>query len=170
MTRRRGFRAPLLIALVASLGALQGCTENTARGNDREAGLSPPEPPAEVASVSDAIDGVVGLHPQVMSDADLGNVPAVANGCHFKMTRVDHPVAAYGSTAVLKLNGKLVTLSGSGEEPSGLRRYSADGVTVTLRPLDDPRSDGDAFPAELVLWLPDASHELGYHGFSVCGG
>lgn len=154
----------MILPLVLGL-AVAGCTENTAPGNDREAHLDPPASQAEVVSAGAAIEGVATrlLFPQTMTDADLGVIPDAGNVCVFRMTRVDHPVAVYASTAVIKLNDKLVSLPTTGEG-----RYEADGVTVTVRSLKERAGDGKPFPAEFVLRLPDAPNELGFHGFAEC--
>jgi hypothetical protein len=150
-----------LVVLALSLGA---CTENTAPGNDREARLSPPEPPAEVASVEAALEGAGGgLYPEVMTDPDLGRVADRGTRCLFRFTRVGLPVFAYGTTGVIKLNGKLVPLPHTGEG-----QFAEGGVAVTVRSLDDDADVAEPFHAELVLWLPEKDHELGYHGFAEC--
>lgn len=158
--KRTGLIPLIVLGLLAS-----ACTDNTAPGNDREAKLSSPEPAAEVTSVAAATEGVgtALLIPQTMTDADLGNIPATARRCVFRMTRVGLPVLAYGSTGVLKLNDKLVSLPATGGG-----RYGAEGVTVTVRPLSENQRDGESFVAEFVLRLPHAPHERGYHGFSEC--
>lgn len=158
---RAGLVSTVLVGLWVS-----GCTDNEAPGNDREAGLSSPEPPAELAPAGAAIEGVVTglLQPQVFTDADLRNVPEVGDRCIFSFTRVGLPILVYGSTAVLKLNGKAVALPAAGDG-----EYAADGVTLTLRPLEDDPGAGELFSSELVLRLPGADHELGYHGYSRCG-
>ena len=79
------------------------------------------------------------------------------------MTRVGLPVLVYGSAAVVKLNDKIVTLPAA-----GAGRFAADGVTATVRPLDDEAPARGQFAAEFVLRLPGAANELGYHGFSEC--
>lgn len=158
---RRTRVLPLLVlGLVAA-----ACTENTAPGNDREAELSPPEAPAEVAGVGAAIEGVGTelLVPQTMTDADLRNVRDMEYRCVFRFTRVGLPVFAYGSTGVVKLNDKLVPIPATADG-----RYAAEGVTVTVRPLTRDAGGGEPFVGELVLRLPNAPHERGYHGFSEC--
>lgn len=159
MSRVRVLGSLVLALLVA------GCPENSAPGNDREAELAPPEPPAEVSSVGSAIGGVATglLIPQTMTEADLANLPDVEVRCQFRFTTVGLPIVAYGSAAVLKLNGKLVPLPATGDG-----RYAADGVTVTVRPLEEETVDGEPFATEFVLRLPEASDELGYHGYSTC--
>ena len=152
--------APLVLALLVA-----ACPDNSAPGNDREADLAPADPAAEGSSVGAAIEGVATelLFPQPWTDADLEYVPAAGVRCLYRFTTVGLPVLAYGSTAVLKLNGKLLSLPATGEG-----RFSAAGLTVTVRPLDAETSDGESFATEFVLRLPDAPDELGYHGFSVC--
>ena len=155
-----------LTGLLALGLILTGCPENSARGNDREAELSPPKPGAEISTVGAAIDGVANvlLVPQAMTDADLEKLAPGGVRCLFRFTTVGLPVLAYGSSAVLKLNGTLAALPAAGDG-----RYAADNVTVTVRPLDQEAVNGEAFATEFVLRLPEASGELGYHGFSVCG-
>ena len=158
MTRVR--LLPLALGLLAA-----ACVENTAPGNDREARLDPPAAPAEMASAAEAIEGVATalLFPQTLTDADLGAVPGAAEHCLFRFTRVGLPVLAYGSSAVLKLNDRLVELPALAEG-----RYGAAGVDVTVQPLDDDETGGERFAAEFVLRLADAPDELGYHGFAEC--
>ncbi len=152
---------------VALLGVLaSGCVDNVAPGNDREAGLEPPAAPAEVAAAATALAGVATelLQPEIMTDADLGAAPDVGGSCLFRFTEVGFPAVAYGTSAVLKLNGKLVPLPGAGDG-----RYSDAGIDVTVRPIEESASAGAQFPAEFVLRLPDAPNELGFHGFASCG-
>ena len=151
---------PLLAAVLAT-----GCVENPAPGNDREAELEPPAPPAQVASPAEVLSGVsVALvMPETMSDADQGALPDVGASCRFHMTEVGFPVAVYGSRAAMKLNGKLVSLPGEAEG-----RYGAAGISVTFRPLADAAEGEGTYPAEMVLRLPGAPNELGFHGFATC--
>lgn len=163
------FRAAPAFAL-ALLAAT--CTENTAPGNDREAALSRPEPPSDIAEAPTATEGVATdlLIPQTMTDADVRNAPDVGEPCVFRFTRVGLPVFVYGSAGVVKLNGKLVALPAARERGphTDARRYAADPVAVTVRPLEGTASDGGRVAAELVLRLDDAAHELGYHGYAEC--
>ena len=81
-----------------------------------------------------------------------------------RFTRVGLPVLAYGgASAVIKLNDRLVPLPATGEG-----RYSAGGVTVTVRPLDEEPAGEEAFETELVVRFPGTPDELGYHGYSRC--
>lgn len=160
MARISTFSSLLLVGLFAT-----ACEENSAPGNDREAQISPPEKPAELVSLGEAIEGVGAdlLLPQAMTDADLRNVPAEAKDCLFGYTQVSEPVFAYGATGVLKVNHKLAPLPAS---PDG--RYSAEHVTVVVRPIEEPREGGEPFEAQLVVSLPGADHERGFHGSSRC--
>ena len=153
-----------LLRLTALGLIVSGCEKNSAPGNDREAQLSPAEPPAEVSSVGAAITGVATnlLIPQTMMDAELRNLPG-GERCLFGFARVGLPVLAYGSTAVLKLNDRLVPLPASGDG-----RYAADDVSVSFRPIEDDPEDGEPFATEFVLRLPGAEHEQGYRGYSRC--
>lgn len=157
------------LAVGASLVA-GACLSNPAPGNDREAELDPPASPAEMAPVETALTGVDVslLHPQIITGPDRTAVPEQPGRCAFRFTTVGFPVFFYsrapGAAGVLKLNGKLVSLEGGADG-----RFASGGVSVHLRPLDtDARTDG-RHRAELILRLPGAPHELGYHGFSECG-
>lgn len=149
---------------------LAGCVENTSPGNDRESQLDRAAPAAELVSASAAIAGVETslLKPETMTEADVNSLGAGPNACVFRMTRVGYPVFIYsgGATAsgTLKLNGKLVTLSGAGE---GV--FETGGVQVHLRPLEEAEGAGQR-GAELVLLLPGAPNELGFSGFAECAG
>jgi hypothetical protein len=154
-----------ILLILASGVLLSGCVDNAAPGNDREASLDPPSTGAEVAAVGEALEGVATelLAPQIMTDADLRNLPQAGDRCLFRFTRVGHPVFVYGaSTGTIKLNGKLVPLPARGSD-----RYAEEGVRVTVRPLDERKATGQ-FGVELVLRLQGAPDELGYHGFSEC--
>ncbi|HSM05307.1 MAG TPA: DUF6692 family protein [Longimicrobiales bacterium] len=152
--------AALLVALIAA----SGCVDNPAPGNDREAELDPPPSAAPLVATSAAIEGIDPrlLMPEIMTEADQGAFTDLGAFCRFRMTRVGFPVVAYGSSAILKLNGRLVELARVSEG-----RYAADGVEITLRPLEE-RSDEVLFDAEFVLRLPGAPNELGFHGFGEC--
>lgn len=154
-----------LAGTLAILGLVSGCTENIAPGNDREAALDAPEPPARVAGAGAALAGVsTGLiKPEPMTQADLGSLPAIDGACRFRMTKVGFPTLVYGSSAVIKLNGRLVPLSAVGAS-----RYASDGVEVSVRPLEPADDDGGRFEAEFVLRLPGVPDELGFHGYSQC--
>lgn len=154
-----------LVRLVMLGLIISGCEENSAPGNDREAQLSPPSPPAEIASVGAAIEGVENdlLLPQPMTNGDLRNVPGGTGGCFFSYTRVGLPVVAYGAAATVKLNDKLVPLTALGEG-----QFGAGELSVTVVPMEEPRRDGEPFVVQMVLWLPGADHERGFQGFSRC--
>ena len=86
----------------------------------------------------------------------------MASPCVFRMNAVGEPVVVYDpQQAVVKLNGKLVAFPASGGDT-----YAADGVTVTVRPLE-PEPEG-SFEAEFVLRLSGATDELGYRGYADC--
>lgn len=158
-------RAHSALVIAAALLAA-ACNDNAAVGNDRESELDPPAEPAEVMAAGAALRGIATslVVPQIMTPADQPNVPAVANPCVFRMTAVGEPVVVYGpGQAVVKLNGMLVPLPAS-----GAGSYTADGVTVTVRPLDGEAGTEAAFEAEFILRLPGAKDELGYHGYADC--
>lgn len=156
---------PRAAALAAGLVVAAGCIDNPAPGNDREAELDPPARAAEVATAEAAISGVATglLKPEIMTDADLESAPRIEDRCTFRFTRVGFPVLVYGSSGVLKLNGKLVVLPRVGDG-----RYGAGGVEVRVRPLDGGAERETSFAAEMVVGLPGAPDELGFHGYSGC--
>lgn len=157
----RRARPVLAIAAVLFTAA---CNDNSAVGNDRESELDRPAQPAEVMAAGGALQGIATslVIPQIMTPADQRNVPAMASSCVFRMTAVGEPVVIYEPRqAVVKLNGKLVPLPASEGDT-----YAADGVTVTVRPLET-KAEG-TFEAEFVLRLPGATDELGYHGYADC--
>lgn len=160
-------RYPLVLLLAAGTLAA-ACVDNPAPGNDREAALDPPARPAQVATAEAALQGVSPhlVMPEIITDADQRNLPDVGGSCRFRMTRVGFPVVVYGRSGIVKLNGKLVPLDGRGDG-----RFSAGGVEVSVRPLEDAgdgEDDGGQFPAEFVIRLPGASDELGFHGYGEC--
>lgn len=153
------------LTLLTAAVALAGCVDNTAPGNDREAALESPPAPAEVVPVGAALAGVSTgiLFPQIITDADLQNVPDEEARCRFRFTRVGFPAFVYGpARGVIKLNGKLVPLP-AGAEGS----YGEGAVRVTLRPLSDDEERGQVL-TELVVRLEGKPHELGFHGYSEC--
>ena len=157
-------RNPRIVPLAALAVGLSACPASDHAGNDRESELDAPEAAAEFADASSALAGVAAgtLKPQAMTDADRRNVPADAGRCVFRFTEVGQPIVTYGVSAVVKLNGSLVTLPATGED-----QYGADRVSLSLRPLEDARR-GETFEAEFVLRLADAPHERGHHGFVEC--
>lgn len=157
-------RATTVAALVGLISA--GCVENTAPGNDRESALEPPSEPAPVASAASAIEGVAPhlLRLEIMTDADLAAAPrAGEEPCRFRYTRVGYPVLLYGSSAVAKVNGKLVSLDGAGDG-----RYESGGIRVSVEPPGEERTAGGTFEARMIVRLPGAPNELGFDGFSDC--
>ncbi|HSM35890.1 MAG TPA: DUF6692 family protein [Longimicrobiales bacterium] len=153
-------------ALVVALAiATAGCTENVAPGNDRESELDPPAAPAAHVSAEIALEGVDPslLQPQILTYADLGNLPDIGGRCLFRFTEVGFPALAYGTSAVVKLNGRLISLLRAGEG-----RYEDGGIMVTIRSLDSDAAPAERTSSELVLRLPGQAHELGFHGVSTC--
>lgn len=155
--------------ILFSLLAISGCIDNTAPGNDREADLDPPAPAAEMATAESALQNVdVGLlMPEILSDADVRAAGPLAGGCLFRMTRVGFPVLLFSQAepgeAVIKLNGKLISLSSAGPG-----QYSGGPVSASVRTLE---SDSPGLQqAEFIVRIADAPSELGFRGFRECGG
>lgn len=154
-------------AALALLLGLTGCIENSALGNDREAELDPPEPPAEQASAESLADVAPGLlKPGPITAADLATLAAAGTLCRFRYTEVGFPVFLFppgGDTpSVIKLNGKLIMLP-----PAGSSQFAGGPVHVTLRLPDGLPIGGDE-EAVLILRLAGASDELGFLGEAEC--
>lgn len=131
-------------------------------GNDREASLDEPSTPAEIVDPAAALAGVA-IHlllPETMSEADQGALPDLDGPCRLRMTEVGFPVLVYGSSAAVKLNGKLMLLSRVEEG-----HFEGTGLEIRVRPLGETEERG---PGEFVLQLSGALHELGVHGFIDC--
>jgi hypothetical protein len=166
---RRSARAPWRRGVLAAALAIgtAGCTENVAPGNDREAELDPPAAPAANVSAEVALEGVDPslLQPQILTDADLENLPNLGERCLFRFTEVGFPALAYGTGAVVKLNGRLISLLKAGEG-----RYEDGGISVTIRSLEPDAAPAERTSSEFVLRLPGQAHELGFHGVASCEG
>jgi hypothetical protein len=125
------------------------------------------DPPAEVGSVADALGRVLrstlDLAPMVAAEAD--QILADPDRCAFRRSRGSPPVlwtAAGGQEAAAKLNGVLLAL-----DPQGEGTFSAEGLTLSVRPLGD---DADwRADAELIFALTDGP-TVGYRGFWTCAG
>ena len=159
--------ARLWVAAMALATQMGGCADNESPGNDREAQLDRPSPPAEMAEGDAAIAGVETslLHPELIIDSDLAAVTLEAGMCEFRYTRVDFPSFLYsssGTSALIKLNGKLVPMSGSGGGG-----FTSGGVRAQIREIAEGEGD-ELRQSELILMLPGAPNELGYRGFSSC--
>lgn len=160
MIRLRGI-ALLAIALIVA-----GCPENSAPGNDREADLDQPKPPAPLAAVDGVVQGLdpSALIPQAMTEDDVRSLPAELRPCVFRFTEEGQPVLTYGSGgAVLKLNSTLARVPSTGDG-----RYGLSGVDITMRMIDEEEAEDGFVRTEFVLRVPGAADELGYHGFAEC--
>ncbi|MCT2559618.1 hypothetical protein N0B51_11570 [Tsuneonella sp. YG55] len=156
-------RALVLAALPLALAA---CNQNTSAGADREAEVAPPPTAAPRAGAAEALSGIAtqAIAVETLTDADLAALGQDAGSCRIVLTEVGKPSLAYedGVRATIKLNGKLITLPGSG---SG--EYADAGLRVALREVP---GEGDAgLPEEeMIVVLPGAKDELGYRGYRQC--
>lgn len=162
MTRTTLTACALLLGVVA-------CTENSAIGNDREARLDPPEPPAERAPAEALAQVEPGLlKPAPMTEADLASLSASGASCRFGYTDVGFPVFLYppggDAPATIKLNGKLITLP-----PVGGFHFAAGDIRVEMSHPDGVPNDGEE-DAVLILRIAGASDELGFAGVAECPG
>ena len=136
------------------------------------------DPPAKVGTVRDALNStlIAELDPAPMPAAEADNVVEAGRRCTFRRSPAAHPIlwTAQGGRGAMKLNGVIVALQPAATEKAGAgaakgqvgRRWTADGTTLTLRPLGenaDWRAD-----AELVFAL-DQGLRVGYRGFWSCG-
>ncbi len=154
------------LALAAFSLALAACNQNTSAGADREAQVEPAPTAAPRAGAAEALNGIAteAVAIETMTDADLAALGQEAGSCRIVLTEVGKPSLAYekGIRATIKLNGKLITLPGSGAD-----EYSDAGLKVVLREVP---GEGDAgLPeAEMIVALPGAKDELGYRGYRHC--
>lgn len=155
----------LLVAALA--GALVGCNQNTAIGNDREAQLDPPATAAPIEPASAALANVAGalIKPETMTDADVEAIGGSEGRCVFRLTEVGFPTFVYepGRQGVIKLNGKLIPVNAAGDS-----RYTSGDLLVTTRSLDEEGNAG-LTAMEMIVVPPEAKDELGYRGYSSCG-
>ena len=129
------------------------------------------DPPAEPGSVADALDNMLisTLDPAPMPDAEAGQVLDATERCRFNRSPESDPIlwtAADGAGAAMKLNGVLIALSGAGATESGDRTFTADGATITVRPLPEDEADWRQ-NAELIFAL-EQGLSVGYRGFWSC--
>jgi hypothetical protein len=124
------------------------------------------DPPPRPGSIDDALRNtlVAALDPGTISSSEAEAVLASDDGCRLDRNLETDSilrVSANGTAAAMKLNGILIRL-----EQGGVNRFTAPGVTVTLRPLQEGEADWRA-NAELVFAL-DAGPVVGYWGFYDC--
>lgn len=155
------------IALALTLPlALGACNQNTAIGNDREAHLDPPAKASPIEPASSALRNVATaiVKPETMTEADLAAIGGTQDHCVFRLTEIAFPSFVYepGARGYIKLNGKLIPLSASGEN-----RYASGDLVVTTRELDAVGNAG-LQALEMIVVPPGAEDELGYHGFANC--
>ncbi|SMC79829.1 DUF305 domain-containing protein [Primorskyibacter flagellatus] len=127
------------------------------------------DPPAEVGTVEDAIARALisTLDPSPMPEGEAEQILATGPRCVFNLSPESDPIlwtAEKSGQAAMKLNGVLVPLEAGTETENGFG-FTAQGVTVTVRPLGD-ESDWRA-DAELVFEL-DQGLSVGYRGFYKC--
>lgn len=130
------------------------------------------DPPAQVGTVEDALRNTLisTLDPAPMPDAEADQVLDAGPRCTFNRSPETDPifwVGQDGGAGVMKLNGVIVPLDASAAGQDTKSSWTADGLTMTVRPLGeeaDWRSD-----AELVFSL-DQGLAVGYRGFWSCAG
>jgi hypothetical protein len=132
------------------------------------------DPPAAPGSIEQALSNTLlsRLDLSPMPHAEAARVLDAEAPCAFRRAAGSHPVlwaTADGAAAAMKLNGVLVTLSGTdtGTDTAGAAVFGAPGVRLTLNPLGEA-ADWRA-NAELIFAL-DAGLKVGYRGFYDCAG
>ena len=128
------------------------------------------DPPAEVGTVEDALHNTLisTLDPAPMPEAEADQVLERGSRCTFNRSPETHPILwaeREGAAGALKLNGVIVPLAGSGGGGDAERRFSADGLTVTVRPLGD---DGSFRADATLVFALDQGLRVGYRGFWSC--
>lgn len=154
-----------LLAPVAAM-AMAGCNSNSSPGADRAAELDTAPSPAPLMQAAEALSGVATeiIALETMSDADVAALGGREGRCAFRMTSVAFPSFYYepGGPGAIKLNAKLIPLP-----RAGANRFSDDGLSAWLRPVEGKGSSG--LPEyELIVMLPGAKDELGYRGYLQC--
>ncbi|MGN7871807.1 DUF305 domain-containing protein [Paracoccus sp. 22332] len=129
------------------------------------------DPPAEPGTVEEALANTLisTLDLAPMPEAEADRVLTAADRCTFNRSPESNPVlwaAADGSTAAMKLNGRLVDLQANGDPQSSAVEFSAPGTTISVLSLGDEADWRQN--AELVFRL-DQGFEVGYRGFYRCG-
>ncbi len=178
----RPFRCAAFAVLALAAFGVSACTENTAKGNDREAQTASRKAPAEPASPEQALRqaAIDAVEPETMIPAEIAKFIDADAACEFAYAAEAFPIIAVTPSTnaqpprgVIKLNGKLVELhSASTEDREGL----ADGVTMTagsIRAVITTETDAEPIEAgqrrEADLRLSWAgSSETGFHGFYTC--
>jgi len=106
---------------------------------------------------AEALSGIAveAVQPETMTDADIAAVGGLEGRCAIRLTEVSEPSFLYrpGGPATIKLNGKLIELSATGEQ-----RFAAGGLTVQLRPVEGEGNAGLA-EHEMIVMLPGAKDE-----------
>jgi hypothetical protein len=158
-----------MFAATALLGVLlmaTACNQNTAPGNDREAGSAPKAPPAQLVgpdmAVSQADRNSIEL--LTMPPDEAARALGGPTSCSFRMTRVGFPVLVTRTdgAAAVKLNEKLTLLNpAKAVGAAGAKMFGAGEVTVLINPLNK----GDAADATLKIG-PEMRRD--YRGYFSC--
>jgi len=128
------------------------------------------DPPVEVGSLQDALNNTLisTLDPAPVTEAEADLVIGSQSHCMFNRSPESDPIlwsGKDGSRGAMKLNGVIVPLEASAGPQENEREWTADGVSMTVRPLGDG-ADWRA-NAELLFSL-DQGLSVGYRGFWSC--
>ncbi|MGQ9426527.1 DUF305 domain-containing protein [Gilvimarinus sp. F26214L] len=146
------------------------------------------KPVAELTAAREAIENpnIRQSDPESMVDAEIRQLVAGEARCGFSYTIAGDPVfavgpppAGSGTTAGLKLHGRLVRLEtqsavGFDTVMANGGRFTADGIQIELVPLPEETFTEDQGtlrrPANLHFELPDEGLRVGYRGWYSCEG
>lgn len=128
------------------------------------------DPPVEVGTVAVALNNTLisTLDPSPVPEAEADRVLAPGPRCVFYRSLESDPILwtdRDGGRGATKLNGVIIPLDASPAQQDTASGWTADGLTMTVRSLDedaDWRSD-----AELVFSL-EPGLTVGYRGFWSC--
>ena len=158
-------RSLVIIAAAFAL-PLAACNENTTPGNDREAQVDPAPKPAPIEPAAAALANVAVeiMKSETLTDADVKAIGGTSGRCLFTLTEVAFPSFVYvpGGQGVIKLNGKLIPVTASGES-----RFASGDLVITMRSVDKS-GDAGLHAEEMIVLPPGAKDELGYRGYVRC--
>jgi hypothetical protein len=129
------------------------------------------DPPAQIGTAADARNNtlVAKLDPAPLTREEAARVlEGTGERCRFNRSPETDPILwtqADGGNAVIKLNGVIIPLQSDDQTENTPRRYSAAGVSVSVRTLDD---EGDWRADAELIFAMDQGPTTGYHGFYDC--
>jgi hypothetical protein len=129
------------------------------------------DPPAQIGTAADARNNtlVAKLDPAPLTREEADRVlEGTGERCRFNRSPETDPILwtqADGGNAVMKLNGVIIPLQSESQTENTPRRYSASGVSVSVRTLGD---EGDWRSDAELIFAMDQGPTTGYRGFYDC--